>query len=374
MSPGEGRLAFGVLGPLSVTLDGEPVRLGGPKERLVLAALLLASSRVVGAERLIDVLWDEEPPGRALATLQVHVSNLRRRLAGGTPTVITQPPGYALLTSAQDLDLLRFEELASLAGEALSQGDHARALAHYDEALDLWRGEGLDDLESVEFVGSSRQFLVERRLAVEEDRVSLLLALGRPQDALTRLGRLIEGHPHRESLWEHKMLALYRVGRQAEALAAYQSCRESLLDELGVEPNLRLRSLEGAILRQDPALDLDAPAPTETPAPFVVPDVTATVMAPRGGRAVLVREDGTEIPLDGVVVIGRHPECDVVVADPAVSRRHAEVRPALGGHLLSDLMSSNGTEVGDEQVMHKLLVDGDLVRVGQAVLRYVRTA
>ena len=364
------RLAFGLLGPLSVTLQGAPVKLGGPKERLVLATLLLSSGRVVSSDRLIQVLWGDDPPNRASGTLQVHVSNLRRRLAGGLPTVITQPPGYLLLASAAELDLLRFEELVALSRERMGNHELSHARDLLKEALELWRGPALADLESVEFVDSSRTFLSERRLAVEEDLVNLTLALGEPREALQRLSRCLEENPLRETLWEHRMLALYRLGRQGEALSAFRQCREMLMDELGIEPTPRLRALERSILRQDPELDLARSL--DSAASLSAPDVTATFVADARSSGLLVRPDGSAVELETVVVLGRHPDCDVVLPDPAVSRQHAEIRPALGGHLLSDLASSNGTLVGEEPVMHRLLEDGDLIRVGSHTLRYVR--
>lgn len=358
-----GALSFGVLGPLAVTLDGVPVKLGGPKERLTLAVLLVAGGRVVSTEQIIDALWDEDPPDRAGSTLQVHVSNLRRRLEGGLPRIVTQPPGYVLPTAAADLDLLRFDELVGLARSA-GPADPQKALAWTQEALGLWRGSPLGDLEGSSYLDNVRTGLVERRLGVEEDRIRALLALGNLEEALARTSDVLGDHPMRETLWELRILGMYRAGRQADALAAYHRCREILLDELGVEPTPRLRALEQAVLRQDPTLDASAP-----PATGGRPDVTVTVVKART-RGRLVLADGEAVPLDGTVVIGRHPDCDVVLADPSVSRRHAEVRPALGGHVLIDLDSSNGTLIGGSPVVHHLLVADDEITVGDHVLRY----
>lgn len=359
-----GALRFGVLGPLAVSLGGTPVKLGGPKERLTLAVLLVAGGRVVSTEQLVDALWDEDPPDRAGSTLQVHVSNLRRRLAGGLPGIVTQAPGYLLPTSAADLDLLRFDDLVRL---ARSEGSTApdQSLAHAEEALGLWRGSPLADLEGSAYLDNVRTGLVDRRLGVEEDRIRALLALGRLEEALTRTSDVLGDSPMRETLWELRILAMYRAGRQADALSAYHRCREILLDELGVEPTPRLRALEQAVLRQDPKLEPSAPVAA------VRTDVTVTVVKARtNGRLVLT--DGTAVALDAAVVIGRHPDCDVVVPDPAASRRHAEVRPALGGHLLVDLDSSNGTLVGGVPVVHHMLEPGDEIVVGDHVLRYER--
>lgn len=380
-----GTLSYRVLGPLAVLRDGEPIRLGGPKERLILATLLLSSNRVVAAHRLIDVLWDEDPPKSAVGALQVHVSNLRRRLQGGSPAVVTQPPGYVVAATAAELDLLRFEELVAQAQEKHTSNDLSGALDKYLAALGLWRGDGLADLESTDFIEGSRTFLEERRIAVEEDVVSLLLAMGRNQEALLRAASVLDAHPLRESMWEHRMMALYRTGRQAEALDAFRKCRDMLLDQLGVDPNPRLRSVESAILRQDPGLDL-RPAEQVRPASLTArPGALGSSEAPASHtqsnavtyvrqrkQAFLVRNDGSLVALDDVVTLGRNPDCQVVLTDAAVSRRHAEIRPALGGHLLVDLMSSNGTEVAGNVVMQHMLEHGDTVQIGSESLTYVR--
>lgn len=371
-----GRLSFGVLGPLIVTVDDEPVKLGGPKERLLLAALLLHPGRVVSTRRLVDILWGEDPPARAQATLQVHVSNLRKRLEPHRPGIDTCMPGYLVAVTPQELDLLRFEELTAQAGQRAMDGERGEAALLYDHALKLWRGPALADQESADFVESSRALLDERRLAAEEERLTLLLGLARNQEALVLAEQMLELHPLREALWGHQMIALYRMGRQADALAAFRRCRDMLLDDLGVDPTPPLRALEAAILRQDPALDaLPTPRPADGSGPedrSPVVGTATTFVASTARAAALVRDDGFEVGLVDVVTLGRHPDCDVVLLDPLVSRRHAEVRPALSGHLIRDLMSSNGTKVGDQQVMHHMLQDGDVIEIGTQILRYVR--
>ena len=365
----DARLHFSLLGPLSVTSDGQQVKLGGPKERLVLALLVLAASKVVSTESLIEALWDEDPPDRATATLQVHVSNLRRRLGGGLPNVITQPPGYLLLTSADSSDLLRFEELATLARDAAEHHDLAAAVSLLAEADELWRGTPVADLGDSQALDNARVHLAERRAAARELRVGYLLRLGRPVEALPLIDRMLEQHPLRESVWEQRMVALYRLGRQADALASYHRCREQLADELGVDPTPQLQALEGAILRQDPSLDLTAPPPPGAPQP-PANDLPVTFVVQKHPAHLEV--EGTAVPLIDVVTIGRHPASTIVLADPSISRNHAELRPALGGHLLSDLASSNGTWVNGQQVTHHMVEDGDQIQIGPHLLTYRR--
>jgi len=363
-------LAFQVLGPLAVRRHGSPVKLGSPKERLILGVLLMHAGRVVSTERLIDVLWGESPPDRALSTLQVHVSRLRQKLTPGEPNILTQPPGYFIDPPTEDLDLLRFEALVADGRARANAGDLDQAIVLLGQAEALSRGTCLADLEAVPFVEATRVSLEELRVGVLEEQVNLFLAADRNTEALPLLATALDLHPLRESLWEQRMLALYRSGRQAEALSAYRTCRGLLLDELGVEPSPRLRDLEHAILNQSPSLDHVAEAAiAQARAAARQPDVSATLMTVKFD-ATLARDSGPAVPLSGVTTLGRHPDCDVVLTDPAVSRVHAEIRPALGGHLLSDLNSSNGTFVGDQQVLRHLLVDGDEIFIGDVSLRY----
>ena len=362
-------LWYGVLGPVTVSMDGDLVKLGGPKERLILAALLMAKGRVVSVDRLVDVLWGENPPDRAVATLQVHISNLRRRLGDGRPTIITQPPGYVLLTTAASFDLLRFEEIGGLAQDHLEHGTPDQALGLLEEAEGLWRGDPLSDISDGELHRNTVALLEQRRLAGGELRARALLACGRHQDALDVIEMQLVTEPLRETLWGQRMLALYRAGRQAEALDAYQDCRARLLNELGVDPTPALQELERLILRHDPALELETHFARSATSPQA--EMPATFVAAKHA-AQLVLASGMSVPVVDVTTIGRHPGSDVVLEDASVSRNHAEIRAALGGHLLSDLSSSNGTSVAGEPVLHRLLEDGDQIEIGPHRLTYRR--
>lgn len=358
-------LSFRILGPLAVERDGEPMHVGGPKSRLLLAMLLLNAGRVVSVDQFVEALWSDEPPSRATPTLQVHLSNLRKSFGDSRPGIITQPPGYVLHAAASELDLLRFEELVQLAHAQRDAGALEPAAALMTEALALWRGPALADIEDSGTVQAARAWLDERRLGAVEDRASVLLALGRNREVIDELDRDIRAHPLRESLWEPLILALYRSGRQADALTAYGRARHALRDELGIEPGPRLKALEVAVLRQDAALELRSPVGT----PAIEPDVTTR--APVRAVGSLVLADGSVFPLTERVTIGRHADCDVTLVDPSVSRKHAEIRSTLGGFLLIDLSSSNGTRVSGRQVMQQLLTDGDEIEVGGTVLTFV---
>jgi WD40 repeat protein/serine/threonine protein kinase len=244
---------FRVLGPLSVSIGGKPISLGGPKQRLVLALLVLETNRVLSADRLIDRVWGDEPPEAARGTLQAYVSRLRKALGPGK--IEARPPGYVLLASPDQVDAQRFERLAADARRRL-ESDPKAAAAIFDLALDLWRGPALDDLDGEAAIRAQITRLEELRLAAAEDRVEAKLAMGEHSDLIPHLERLVADNPLRERLWGQLMLALYRSGRQAEALAAYQRARDVLTDELGIDLSPELQRLQERVLKQDPDLEL----------------------------------------------------------------------------------------------------------------------
>ena len=248
-------MEFGILGPLEVRRDGDTLALGGVKQRSLLAILLLHANEVVGSERLIDAVWGEQPPGTAATALHGYVSQLRKALEpGGAPysVLVTHPPGYVLHVERTSFDLPRFESLVADAEAA--EPEPAAALLR--EALALWRGPPLADLAYEAFAQPEIARLEELRLAALEDRIEADLALGRHADLIAELEQLVSTHPLRERLRGQLILALYRAGRQAEALEAYQDTRRTLVDELGIDPGRSLQELERAILRQDPSLEL----------------------------------------------------------------------------------------------------------------------
>jgi DNA-binding SARP family transcriptional activator/pimeloyl-ACP methyl ester carboxylesterase/class 3 adenylate cyclase len=248
---------FGVLGPLEVTADGRPAKLAGARSRAVLAMLLVHANQVVSSDRLIEELWPGHPPRKAADSLQVRMSELRKALrsAGEADRLATRPPGYLLQVAPDELDALRFERLAAEGNAALAVGDAASAVQLLDQALALWRGSALADIDSVPSVRSAAGRLDEERLAALESRGEALLACGRHRDLIANLETLTGAYPLRERFWSQRMLALYRAGRQADALRAYHELRDILVAELAIEPGPELRELHAQILRQDPVLD-----------------------------------------------------------------------------------------------------------------------
>jgi DNA-binding SARP family transcriptional activator len=254
-------LEFRILGPLEVLGPDGPVRLGGPRQRAVLAILLLNANRVVSIDRLADELYDGEPPATAVTQVQRQVSDLRKLIG---PAIETRAPGYVVRTGPEGLDLTRYERLSEYAASALSQGERTRAAELLREALALWRGPPLADLAYEAFAAAPAARLDELRLTGLEQRIEAELALGEHRRMVAELEGLVAEHPTHERFSAQLMLALYRSGRQEDALAAYRSLREALVEQFGIEPTPELARLEQAVLNQDPSLDAPAAA---APAP-----------------------------------------------------------------------------------------------------------
>jgi DNA-binding SARP family transcriptional activator len=246
---------FRILGPLEVSDETGPLLLGGLKQRAVLAMLLLEPGRIVSVDRLIDALWGEQPPRTATTSLQNFISQLRKTL--GADVLETKAPGYRLRVRPGELDLDRFRVLVESARGADPQ-TRAEKLRH---ALALWRGPALADLSYEAFADPHVAYLEELRLATLEERIDADLALGAHAELTGELEGLVEEFPMRERLRGQYMLALYRAGRQAEALQAYGEGRRILVDQLGIEPSRDLQQLHGAILRQEGGLQAPGAAP-----------------------------------------------------------------------------------------------------------------
>jgi len=289
---------FRLLGNLEVAVDGSPVDIGGSQPRTVLAMLLVAGGRVVPAESIIDALWGDEPPASAAGTLQSYVSRLRRALAPagakgeGGRVIVWDPPGYRIAVEPDAVDAHRFERLADAGREALHAGDRATARSLLEEGLGLWRGPALLEFSHLDFAWGFAARLEERRLVATEDRIEADLRLGRHDEVIGELGELVAAHPLREQLRHHLALALYRAGRQAEALRVLDDAARTLRDQLGIDPGQPLRDLEVAILNHDPALDLvpEAPARAAAPAPAAAVDGAAAAPAAPTRPALVGRE------------------------------------------------------------------------------------
>ncbi len=274
-------LEFRILGPLEVVDEGRPIALGGQKQRALLALLLLDAGRVVSVDRIVDALWGERPPPTADASLRNFLTHMRKIV--GPDVLITRPPGYLLRIRPEQLDLEQFTRLV----EDARASQVPERVAKLEQALSLWRGPPLADLALESFAQPEISRLEELRIAAVEERVEAELEVGRTKELVGELELLVEEHPLREGFRRQLMLALYRAGRQAEALQVYHETRRVLVDELGIDPDRSVQQLHGAILRQDPMLDV---GPATRPARDQLDDVAAAML---DGRLVPVL--GTDV-------------------------------------------------------------------------------
>jgi DNA-binding SARP family transcriptional activator len=264
-------LRFRILGPLEVSENGQVLPLGAPKERTLLATLLLRANRVVATDRLIEMLWGAAPPNTARATVQTYVLRLRRTLqpvqgSPSEPVIATRAPGYFLQVRPDRVDLHQFERLVGEARAAMANGDAGQAAERLRQALELWRGPALGEVASMSplLMGEAAR-LEEAHHAALEERIEAELALGWHARLIGELEALVAEQPLRERSHGQLMLALYRSGRKAEALAAYQAARQVFHDELGLEPGQALQRLQQQILSGDPSLELPEAASVSPP-------------------------------------------------------------------------------------------------------------
>lgn len=255
-------MEFLVLGPLEARVDGRALLLGGPKQRALLALLVLNRNEVVSRDQLIDSLWGERAPDSAQRSLDTYVSRLRSLLGGDR--IERRPPGYLLRVEPGELDYERFEALLEQGRSAAGADDPATAGERLEEALALWRGHALADLASEPPLRTEAERLEDRRLLALEGRIDAELALGRGPELIAELEQLVSEHPFQQRLLRQLMLSLYRAGRPADALAAYQAFRRRFAEEVGLEPSPELHALERRILEQDATLRPTAATSTAT--------------------------------------------------------------------------------------------------------------
>jgi len=334
---------FGLLGPVQARVAGRAVDLGGPKQRALLALLLLHLNEPLSVDSIVDALWGETMPASATKMVHLYISRLRKALEHGSVgnVLLTRPGGYLLELEPGALDLNRFQQLVQEARRDLPTQPE-RAAAGLREALSLWRGPALADLSREEFASIESARLEEERLAATEDLADADLALGHHAELVGRLEALVATHPTRERLRGQLMLALYRCGRQADALAAYRATRATLVEELGIEPSRALQELHEAILRQDDALEVSAPRHTRpTPAPpaampasghrrrtVLVGAALAVAAALVGSVALVARSSGAKVRLKPNSVAVLDPASGNVLSDIGVGKNPG---PIVGG-------------------------------------------
>jgi DNA-binding SARP family transcriptional activator len=342
-------LEFRILGPLEVWHEGSLVPVRGTKQRALLAVLVLHANEVVSTDRLLDVLWGADPPDST--ALRVRVSQLRKAL-GGAGEIVTQAPGYLVRVEDGALDLHRFEEL--VAGAA--NQEPGVAAERLREALALWRGRPLAEFEYEDFAQPAIARLEELRLAAIEKRIDAELALGRNADVIPELEALAVAYPLREGPSRQLMLALYRAGRQADALAVYRASRARFVAELGLEPTPALQHLEASILRHDPALDL---AETPTPARSIL---VAPLSPDRFDDLVAIAEPLARRPPRELILAQLIASAADLQAASALARRRREALQGRGTSARSAAFTTaqpggDIVQIATEQDVDLLLVD-----------------
>ena len=347
---------FRILGPLDVSRSARPLPLGGPRQRAVLALLLLEANRVVPLDRLAEDLWGGHPPDGWVTTVQIYISHLRQALEPGRArgaagqVLVTRNRGYLLRVGREHLDAARFQDGFTAGRAALDAGRPAEAAERLRQALGLWRGPVLADLADYAFTRPEAARLEELRLAALEARIDADLALGGHAALTAELNRLIADHPLRERLHGQLMLALYRCGRQADALAAYRRVRDLLADELGIDPGEPLRHLHSAVLAQDPALDWrgagEAPADAH-PSAAAAPVMSPAPGPPRRRSAVPGRElTGSRRRSRFLLAIGSALAVGAAVSIVALARPWAGGPVGLPADSVG-LIGSSGERLGD---------------------------
>ena len=350
-----------ILGPLEVLRDGQPVALGTPKMRDLLAVLVLDAPAPVTADVLVEQLCGDKVPTDASGSIQSYVSRLRSSFGDARDVLITRGSSYLLDIPADACDATRFETTTREARVLLDEGRNADAAATFRDALALWRGSALQDVGGTRAEAEALR-LNELRIAAIEDRIDAELGFRPPAELAAELEALTVQHPLRERFWAQRMLALYRAGRQADALAAYEELRRRLAGDLGLDPSEQLRRLYEAILRQDASLATERPeAASDTPRLHIHVD---------GPSGVLDLEVAGR-----VMTIGRAPDNDVVLDDPLVSGTHAALERVGSAWSIRDLGSRNGTFVNDTRLSgERIIAATDEIRLGGTMLRCRVTA
>ena len=360
-------VGFGVLGPLEMSVDGTLVPVRTPKQRAVLAMLVINRNRPVGTDSLINAVWEESAPPGARASLHSYVSNLRKLLdsvgVDSGRVLVSAPPGYRLSVPDADCDLGRFIIEKNAGVRAAAAGQFEQASRHLTTALAEWRGPVLEDLRDFQFVDAFATALTEDKVVAHTARAEAEIACGRGYAVIGELESLTGEHPYREPLWAQLIIAYYLAERQSEALDAYQRLKTTLADDLGIDPGPTVRALHERILRQEP---LDVKKAAKTTAVHTVMSIgLRTSVNASHAQASLRATNGRVYPLQAAATrIGRLTDNDIVLDDANVSRHHAVIIDTGTSFVISDLRSANGIDVGGERIRGTAtLAHGDRVRI-----------
>lgn len=373
MSSEKSTIRIDLLGPLNIEGGDRSIRLS-PKERVLLIALALRPGKAVAVTQLIDTLWDQDPPVSADKTLQTYVSGLRRRLPADALTSV--PNGYTLLLEPDSVDAYRFESLLRTAESKEDEGDPIGACVVIAEAFELWRGPAMLDGRGVPAIDSAAERFEELRRGAVENRGRLWLLTNRHLEHVAEFERSVSEEPFREQRWAQLMIALYRSGRQTDALRAFQRLSSVLADELGIDPSPELIKLDSDILQQSSEVELSGFLSRQSrevvnvrPAPEILVRTLGINDGEGPVKGVLKSDSGTLVPVgpEGLRV-GRSPENDLVLDDPKVSRNHASIHLVESGFTIADHHSTNGTFLDGLRVRDAMeLPDRSTVRFGDSV-------
>jgi SARP family transcriptional regulator, regulator of embCAB operon len=362
---GGSRVGFGLLGPLLMTVAGTPIALGTPKQRAVLAMLLINRNRAVGTESLVDAAWDEAPAPAVRASIHSYVSNLRRILGNAEvdphAVLASAPPGYRLNIAEGDCDLDRFIAKKTAGLRAAEAGQFEQASSHFSDALAEWRGPVLDDLREFAFVEVFATALTEENVWAHTARAEAEIACGRAYAVIGELEGLAAEHPYHEPLWAQLITAYYIAERQSHALEAYRRVKTALAEDLGIDPGPTVEGLYMRILRQE---RLDAKQAAKTTAARNLTTVH-TAFIRQSVVAGLRDAAGRRYPLQAPATrIGRLADNDIVLNDDEVSRHHAVIVNTGSSFMITDLRSANGVLVQGRRLHPSAtLADGDHIRI-----------
>ncbi|MET0474334.1 MAG: BTAD domain-containing putative transcriptional regulator [Mycobacterium sp.] len=360
-------LDFGVLGPLQMTANGAPLPLGTPKQRAVLAMLVMSRNRPVSSESLVNAAWEQFPPPEPKASLHSYVSNLRKLVAGAgldaKAVLASAPPGYRLTVGDGECDIGRFVTHKTAGVQAAAAGQFEQASRHLTDALAQWRGSVLDDLRDFEFTSPFAAALVEDKVVAYTARAEAEIACNRGYSVIGELETLVGEYPYREPLWTQLITAYYLAERQSDALNAYRRLKSTLADDLGIDPGPSVRALHERILRQEP---LNARRAAQTTAVHQINGVdTRTAVGTHAATAHLRSATGLAHPLLAAATrIGRLPDNEIVLDDTKVSRHHAVIIDTGTSYVITDLHSANGVDVRNQRIRGTAtLGHGDRIRI-----------
>jgi SARP family transcriptional regulator, regulator of embCAB operon len=353
---------------LEVSVGGTLLPLGTPKQRAALAVLVINANRAVGADTLIDAVWDERPPDGARRTLHAYISNLRRLMSNagvdGHTILASAPPGYRLAIANNQWDLGRFITEKDAGVRAAAAAQFEQASRQFSAALAEWRGPVLDDLRDFQFVQAIAKALDDEKVAAHTARAEAEIACGRGDAVIRELEVLTAEHAYREPVWAQLITAYYLAHRQSDALDAYRRLKTTLAEDLGIDPSPTVRALYERILRQQP-LDVRKAAQTSAEDTVVTAEGDMYTID-RPGSAALRDPEGQHYPLVGMATrIGRSPDNDIVLTDEKVSRHHAVIIDTGATFVITDLGSTNGVRVLGQRIHGSAeLSEGDRIRIG----------